>query len=173
MTKRKVVTINLLVLALGIAAATASALKLEILDRPGGRPIGTWQGPVEVLAVEGEWAKVRMLGWVPKAQIAPKVPEGVRLEGSPGGGIWVSRVRIRKDSLGDAQITGWVTNATGKDFKLLALDIVLVDASGAVLDEVPVLISHIVDGATKGFAESTNVAYEQVSGVVFQFSYGS
>jgi len=116
---------------------------------------------------------VRILGWVPKAQIAPAAPEGVRLEGSPGGGIWVSRVRIRKDPLGDAQITGWVTNATGKDFKLLALDIVLVDASGAVLDEVPVLISHIVDGATKGFAESTNVAYEQVSGVVFQFSYGS
>ena len=123
--------------------------------------------------LRGKWAKVRMLGWVPKAQVAPAAPEGVRLEGSPGGGIWVSRVRIRKDSLGDAQITGWVTNATGKDFKLLALDIVLVDALGAVLDEVPVLISHIVDGATKGFAESTNVAYEQVSGVVFQFSYGS
>ena len=113
-----------------------------------------------------------MLGWVPKAQVAPAAPEGVRLEGSPGGGIWVSRVRIRKDLLGDAQVTGWVTNASGKDFEQLALDIALVDASGAILDEVPVIISHIADGATKGFAEDTLVAYDQVAKVVFQFSHG-
>jgi len=87
MTKRKVVVIGLSVVMLGIAVTTATVLKLEILDRPGGQQIGTWQGPVEVLAVEGAWAKVRMLGWVPKAQVVPTAPEGVRLEGSPGGGI--------------------------------------------------------------------------------------
>ena len=68
MTKQKVVKVSLSVLMMVIVVATATTLKLEILDRPGGRPIGTWEGPVEVLAVEGEWAKVRMLGWVPKAQ---------------------------------------------------------------------------------------------------------
>ncbi len=170
MTKRKAVTIGLSVLALGIAVATATALKLEVLDRPGGQQIGTWQGPVEVLAVEEEWAKVRMLGWVPKAQVAPTAPEGVRLEGSPGGGIWVSRVRIRKDFLGDAQITGWVTNATGRGFEMLMLEAVLVDSSGAVIDAVPVLISYISEGASKGFAAETAVPFEQVAEVMFQFS---
>ncbi len=172
MRKRKVVTIGLSVLALGIVVATAAALKLEILDRPGGQQIGTWQGPVEVLTVEGEWAKVRMLGWVPKAQVAPTAPGGVRLEGSPGGGIWVSRVRIQKDFLGDAQVTGWVTNAAGQGFEMLALEAVLIDSSGAVIEVVPVLISHIPDGATKGFAVSTTIPYEETAEIVFQFSHG-
>ncbi|RLG06793.1 MAG: hypothetical protein DRN68_06420 [Thaumarchaeota archaeon] len=170
MTKQKVVKVSLSVLTMVIVVATATTLKLEILDRPGGRPIGTWEGPVEVLAVEGRWAKVRMLGWVPKAQIAPAAPEGVRLEGSPGGGIWVSSVRIQKDFLGDAQVTGWVTNATGKDFEMLMLEAVLVDSSGDVIDAVPVLISHIPEGASKGFAAETAVPFGQVAEVIFQFS---
>ena len=169
--KRRGVVIGLLVL-IGVALAAFAASKLAVLNKPGGQQIGTWYGPVEVLAVEGEWARVRMTGWVPKTQVAPAAPSGVRLDGSPDGGVWVSDVCVRKDFLGDAQVTGWVTNATGKDFELLALDIVLVDASGAVLDEVPVIISHIADGATKGFAEDTLVAYEQVAKVVFQFNHG-
>jgi|Deesub1362A_J573_1020465.scaffolds.fasta_scaffold02368_5 hypothetical protein len=172
MSKRKVVAIGLSVVIFGIAAATATALKLEILDRPGGQRIGTWQGAVEVLAVEGVWAKVRMLGWVPKANVAPKAPEGVRLEGSPGGGIWVSRVHIRKDFFGDARITGWVTNATGKEFEMLSLEAVLIDDAGAVIETVPILISHIPDGTTKGFDESARTPYEQVTELMFQFNYG-
>ena len=120
--------------------------------------------------LRGKWAKVQMLGWVPKAQIAPAAPEGVRLEGSPGGGIWVSSVRIQKDFLGDAQVTGWVTNATGKDFKMLMLEAVLVDSSGDVIDAVPILISHIPEGASKGFAAETAVPFGQVAEVIFQFS---
>ena len=170
MRRRKVVMVGLSVLVTGIAVATAAALKLEVLDRPGGQQIGTWQGPVEVLAVEGEWVKVRMVGWVPKAQVAPTAPEGVRLEGSPGLGIWVSRIRVRKDPLGDAQVTGWVTNTTGEGFEILMLEAVLVDSSGAVIDAVPVLISYIPDGASKGFAVATTVPFEQVSEVIFQFS---
>ncbi|HIE56466.1 MAG TPA: hypothetical protein EYP90_15075 [Chromatiaceae bacterium] len=171
MKSRGVVIIGLLVL-IGIAVAAFAASKLAVLNKPGGQQIGTWSGPLEVLAVEADWAKVRMIGWVPKAQVAPAAPNGVRLDGSPGGGIWVSDVRIRKDFFGDARVTGWVTNATGEDFELLALGVVLVDASGAVLDEAPVIVPNIVDGATKGFAENTGVAYDQVAEVVFQFSYG-
>ncbi|MBC7345455.1 MAG: hypothetical protein H5U03_08580 [Clostridia bacterium] len=113
-----------------------------------------------------------MIGWVPKDQVAPAAPDGIRLEGTPGAGIWVSDIRIQRDFLGDAQVTGWATNASGKDFELLMIEAVLVDASGAVLDKIPIFIPHIVDGATKGFSESTGTSYDQVARVVFQFSYG-
>ena len=96
--KRRGVVIGLLVL-IGVALAAFAASKLAVLNKPGGQQIGTWYGPVEVLAVEGEWARVRMTGWVPKAQVAPAAPSGVRLDGSPDGGVWVSDVCVRKDFL--------------------------------------------------------------------------
>ena len=156
----------------GFVLVAFAASRLVVLNEPGGNEMGTWVGAVEVLAVQGDWAKVRMIGWVSKDQVAPAAPDGVRLEGSPGAGVWVSDVRIRRNFLGDAQVTGWVTNASGKDFDLLVIEAVLIDASGAVLDKMPIFISHIVDGATKGFSESTGISYEQVAQVVFQFSYG-
>lgn len=55
---------------------------------------------------------------------------------------------------------------------MLALEAVLMDDSGAVIEVVPILISHIPDGTTKGFAAAASVPYEGVAKVVFQFSYG-
>lgn len=156
---------------IGVSVIAFAASKLVIFNKPGGQQIGDWYGPVEVLAVEGEWAKVKMIGWMPKDQVAPHAPSGVRLEGSPGGGIWVSGISARRSFLG-TQVTGWVTNATDKDFELLVLEIVFADAAGTVLDVVPVMVPNILDGMTKAFATETSVNYGNIANIEIQFSYG-
>lgn len=171
MNKRSVLTIGLVV-SVGLVLAAFATSEVGVFSSPGGEQIGSWSGPVTVLAVEGDWAQVRMIGWMPKAQVAQGAPSGTRIVGSPGGGLWITNERITKDYLGDAKITGWMTNATGNDFEGLFINIVLVDSGGAVIDSILAAIRNIADGATMGFSEDTFVDYDLVAKVMFQFSSG-
>lgn len=123
------------VVAAGISAATRL---LPVFDRPGGTEVGRWSGEIEVLAVDGDWALVKMTGWAPAAEVAPDAPGGQRISGSPGGGLWIRDVTTRAGwSWGtvpdELHVMGQIVNATGRNFTSLYIDIVLLDRDGRIL----------------------------------------
>ena len=169
MRSRKAVLAILLALA-GIAILAApAALELAVFTRPNGTRVGTWSGPVEVLAVEGDWARVRMVGWVPKEQVAPAAPSGTRLEGSPGGGIWVSDLALRRSLAGYVRVTAWITNSVGHDIDMLFLGVVLLKDDGSLVGVFSDMISSLPDGATKAFSSLLPVEYSPFFKVLLQY----
>lgn len=123
-----------------------------------------------MLAVEGDWAKVRIVGWVPKDKVAPGAPSGIRVAGSPDDGVWVTDVVIRESALlGTAEVTGWIMNATGQDFCFAVFETVLVDGAGVVLGSGELRVPHFQHGETMGFAAPTLVDYAPVQSVKIQY----
>ena len=140
----------------------------SVHDSPGGLEIGRWEGNVSVLAVQDGWALVRMSGWVPAGAVDCEGADGLRVQGSPGSGLWATGVRIREDFVGDAQVTGRLVNATGQDLDGLMVDIVLLDDDGLVLEVTYVYVDELPRGEFRAFSATSLVAAELVSGVEFQ-----
>lgn len=169
MIKRSFVAILIVMGAVVLASPPAS--HLTVYDSPDGEPVGSWSGSMEVLQVKGGWAEVRFSGWVPESQVVQRHPYGIRVAGSPGGGLWVSDAFIRKDDfLGNARITGWITNATGKNFCSLVVDVALLDDAGRVVDAHYFVVKFFYHGETMAFSCSTLTDYGDVQNVKFQYS---
>ena len=169
MRSRRAVLAILLALAGTAVLGALATSELAVFNRPGGTQVGTWSGPVEVLAVEGDWARVRMVGWVPKEQVAPAAPSGTRLEGSPGGGIWVSDLTVGQDLWGCVRVTGWITNSVGYDIEDLFLGVVLLRGDGSLVEVFPEMISSLPDGATKAFSSTLPFKYSPFFKVLLQY----
>ncbi len=175
--KRLLIWAGLLVIA-AVVIAYATAW-LSVLDRPGGSEVGTWNANAEVLVVDGDWAMVRMTGWVRQEQVAPAAPDGQRLLFSPGGGLWVRNITMRVDDSGGVWIMGRIVNATGRDFYVLSMDIVTLDSAGSITSFTTAVISELPSGKERVFLWplapifGTDMKPQDVHDWQFQFNFGT
>lgn len=168
--KSKVVWV--LVLALAVMGWGATQGWLAVFDGPGGSEVGTWAGDAEVLLVDGQWAMVQMSGWVRAEEVAADMPEGQRIPGSPGNGLWVRDITTRTDFVGDVQVMGRIINATGQDFHTLLIEVVTLDRDGSITGVMPGAVSALPAGAEKAFSVDTMAGRSLVHDFEFQFGGG-
>jgi len=142
---------------------------LPVHGSPGGAAVGSWNGSVAVLAVDGDWALVSMSGWVSAANVDAQGADGYRVQGSPAGGLWAVGVRIREDWSGDAEITGRILNTTGQDLEgYLFVEIVLLDEEGLVIGTELMSFEDLPNGGARAFSEATIVDRGEVAAIEFQ-----
>lgn len=142
------------VLLIAITGISAAPRWLSILDRPGGSEVGRWGENAEVLLVDGDWAFVRVTGWVSAAEVAPHAPDMPDVQPLIGkDGLWVRDVRWETVGfmISEGRVYGWVVNTTDTDYEWVRFHLHIVNAEGEIQEIESGSVAHLPAGGERAF----------------------
>lgn len=144
--------------------------KLRI--EPNGRAIATLpkNTQVEIIGSTDKWIKVKVEGWVSKESISNNLPDDKDKKIiSPG---FVYRAIKLRGNNGRINISGKLTNQTGKDYQLTTFIIRLYNNSGSPIGTSYIHINNFANNQTKPFNVTTAGYLSQVDDYSIEFEGG-
>jgi len=144
--------------------------KLRI--EPNGRAITTLpkDTQVEVIGSTDRWIKVKVEGWISKESISNNLSEDTDGETINPGFVYKD-IKLR-GSNGRINITGKLTNQTGKDYQSTTFIIKLYNNLGSVIGTNYIQLNNFADKQTKSFKLTTAGYLSQVKDYVIKFESG-
>jgi len=144
--------------------------KLRI--EPNGRAITTLpkNTQVEIIGSTDKWIKVKVEGWISKKSISNNLTEDED-EKTINPGFVYKDIKLKGNN-GRINITGKLTNQTGKDYQLTTFIIRLYNESGSSVGSSYIKLNNFADNQTKSFKITTAGYLSQVTDYSLEFENG-
>lgn len=174
--------IGILVLAASalIASEGTYFVKLErenLRFTPNGDRIGQvlQRAKVKVIEEKGDWCKVTVTAWIPKASLTtdPGTIQAAHQSAKPAGsGFFYSNVSISTGMLG-TQCLGEMTNNSGRDYTLANFIVSVYDENDRLIETAYINISNFAKDDKKSFeALLIDSQASQIASYKIQFENG-